>query len=94
MYLEDWPSDKLRMPPEVVFGVPALDVPQYWQRAAGFDDTFIAHTESKHLVRFICEHVAAMTVPGQVIRENIKNRVFFFISLFPRSISKNNLSEK
>ena len=69
-------------------GSPALAVPQYWHRAAGFDDTFIAQTESKHRVKFICEHVAAAATAGHANTANAKNMMLCFISLLTNSISK------
>lgn len=75
--------------PELAGGVPAFDVPQYWHRAAGLDDMFIAHTESRHRVRLIWEQVADHARPGHTIKHKIKIRIFLFISLFHKSISKN-----
>ena len=57
-YLADVPTDTLRIPVSVG-GVPADDVPQYWQRAAGLVDMFIAHAESKHLFKYATEHFFA-----------------------------------
>ena len=69
--------------PDFVGGVPALDVPQYWHRAAGFDETFIAHTESKQRVKFICEHVVAANAAHGIINAPImKKQILCFISLF------------
>lgn len=46
-------------------GAPAVAVPQYWHRADGFEDMFIAHAESRQRVRFAREHAVApcATVP-------------------------------
>jgi len=75
------------MPPDV--GSPALDVPQYWHRAAGFDDMLMAHAESKHRVRFAREHdVAAPEIPGISAIIANKSMVCVFISLLGVSISK------
>jgi hypothetical protein len=62
-------------------GVPALSEPQYWQRAAGFDDMFIAHTESKQRVKLAREHccVAANAPEHTEINNNEdKMRCFIF----------------
>jgi len=64
-------------------------VPQYWHRAAGFDDMLIAHTESKQRVRFAREHVAPNDIPGTDNNMNAKNKMFLFISLLNKTISKN-----
>ena len=81
MYRADAPKDKLRMP-DFFGGVPALDVPQYWHRAAGFDDTFIAHAESRQRVKFATEQDAAFATTGHIIMPSVKNSVLCFISLF------------
>ena len=52
----------------VTVGSPASAVPQYWHLAAGFADMFIAHAESKHLVKFIREHGAAQEIVGATAR--------------------------
>lgn len=75
--------------PELVGGVPALDVPQYWHRAAGFDDTFIAHAESRHRVKFATEHDAAFAIAGHIDIPSIKSNLVGFISLLCKIISKN-----
>jgi hypothetical protein len=62
-------------------GVPALSEPQYWQRAAGFDEIFIAHTESKQRVKLAREHccVAANAPEHTEINNNEdKMRCFIF----------------
>lgn len=61
-------------------GVPAFDVPQYWQRAAGFVDMFIAQTESRQCVKFAREH-AAYDKPGTKAKQSAKNASFLNISL-------------
>ena len=60
-------------------GVPASAVPQYWHRAAGLEDRFIAHAESKHFVRFIREQGAAHPIWGITQRPNIKSANLFII---------------
>ena len=77
LYLADVPTDTDRMP--VLGGVPAPDVPQYWHRADGFDDTFIAHTESRQRVKFAREHVGAASAPLNINRIGNKNNVCVFI---------------
>ena len=69
------------------FGSPAPVVPQYWQRAAGFDETFIAQTESKQRVKFAREHdVAAMPLCVAKIIGNKNSIVLCIISLMPKYI--------
>lgn len=71
LYFADVPMDTER----IAFlddGVPADAVPQYWQRADGFDDMFIAHTESKHRVRFAREQAVA---PYDTPENGTKNSV-------------------
>ena len=72
LYFADVPTDTLRI---VLVGVPASAVPQYWQRAAGLDDTLIAHTESKHRVKSATLHAAcaifACTAPSAIATEKI-----------------------
>lgn len=80
LYLGEDPTETLRMPLDD--GEPALGVPQYWHRADGFDDMFIAHAESKHLVRFAREHEdAAQEPPGISVIASIKSVICVFISL-------------
>jgi len=76
--------------PLSVGAAPALAVPQYWQRAAGFDDMLIAHAESKQRVKLAREHVVAPNdVPGISRTAATKYKVCVFISLFnTESISK------
>lgn len=76
VFFEDAPAPMERM---AVDGVPASDVPQYWHLAAGFPDMFIAQAESKHLVRFMREHVAAPAISGRAIKQDIKIAIFFSI---------------
>jgi len=64
-------------------GAPADAVPQYWHRAAGFDDRFIAHAESRQRVRFAREHVVtARAQQGSDTKNAVKYKTFLFISLF------------
>lgn len=67
-----------------VGGVPASAVPQYWHRADGFADKFIAHAESKHRVKFMREHVAAVAIPGVAIKPMMK--IAILIVILSRSI--------
>ena len=76
VFFDDVPADMLRM---FDAGVPAWAVPQYWQRAAGFDDKFIAHAESKQRVKFMREHVAPKTISGTTSKDNAKIAIFFII---------------
>lgn len=76
MFFDDAPADILFNPDA---GVPASGVPQYWQRAAGFDDKLIAHAESKHLVKFMREHGAAHVIEGKASKPAIKNANFLII---------------
>lgn len=82
LYLAEEPTDTLRIPLSVG-AAPALAVPQYWHRAAGFDDMFIAHAESKQRVKLAREHVVAPNdVPGISSIAATKYKVCVFISLF------------
>ena len=78
LYLADAPADT----DFIAFfgGVPAVDVPQYWQRADGLDDTPMAHTESKQRVKFAREHVAAAFADDKLVKINpkISSCVFIF----------------
>jgi len=69
--------------PVLVGAAPADAVPQYWHRAAGFDDMFIAHAESKHRVKFAREHAAgaAFSAPGTENIIAVKYKICVFISL-------------
>jgi hypothetical protein len=89
LYLADVPTETLRMPLSAG-AVPALAVPQYWQRAAGFVDMLIAHAESKQRVKFAREHVVAPNdVPGISRTAATKYKVRVFISLYiVKTISK------
>lgn len=89
LYLADVPTETLRMPLSAG-AAPALAVPQYWHRAAGFDDMFIAHAESKQRVKFAREHVVAPNdVPGISRIAATKYKVCVFISLYIiKTISK------
>ena len=79
LYFADVPTDTLRIAFLDDGGVPAFDVPQYWQRAAGFDDTLIAHAESKQRVKFAREQVVAAFAPTPNTIAGIKNNMCFFI---------------
>jgi len=69
--------------------VPADDVPQYWHRAAGFEDTFIAHAESRQRVRFALEHAVAPYADVPMVPNiTVKNINFLFISLFKKEYIK------
>lgn len=88
LYFADAPADTLRMPP--AGGVPADSVPQYWQRAAGFELTLIAHAESRHRVKFAREQDAApyacdVTRKPQIIKSIL---CFFMFSLVNDYIKK------
>jgi len=80
VFAADVPTDTLRRPLSWV-GSPALAVPQYWHRAAGFMLTLIAHAESRHRVKFAREHVAAPYALAHIIADNVKKAIYFFISL-------------
>ena len=81
LYFADAPTETLRIV-FVLGGVPASDVPQYWHRAARFDDMFIAHTESRQRVRFALEHVvAALALNDQTSVDNKNNICVFIFSL-------------
>ena len=60
-------------------GRPADDVPQYWHRADGFEDIFIAHAESRHRVRFAREHLAAAFALAHISSADNKNSICVFI---------------
>lgn len=81
LYFADAPTETLR----IAFlddGLPAVAVPQYWHRAAAFDDWFIAHAESKQRVRLAREHVAApYAVPPINNIGNIYNMCVLIFSL-------------
>lgn len=77
----DVPTDTLRMPFDA--GIPPANaVPQYWHRAAGFDDTFMAHAESKQRVKFAREHVTASAIPGARPQVSKKSKMCLLISLY------------
>lgn len=65
----------------VFVGVPASAVPQYWHRAAGLVEMFIAHTESRHRVKLAREH-AACAKHGANMEHIAKNANFLNISLY------------
>ena len=77
VFLEDVPAVKDFIAPAA--GSPASAVPQYWHRAAGLDDKFIAHAESKHFVKFIREQGAAQPIWGNTPKPNAKSASFFII---------------
>ena len=91
------PADTVRI--AFLGGVPAFDVPQYWHRAAGFDDTFIAHTESRQRVKLAREHdtVAAYDVPVASINSALQQAnliikcifLCFIFSLYGKLYQKN-----
>ncbi len=87
LYLADAPADTARI--ALFGGVPALDVPQYWHRAAGFDDMFIAHAESRQRVKLAREHdaVAAYDDPSPSMNSalpqaNLLIKCIFFCFIF------------
>lgn len=81
-YFADVPTDTLRMASPAA-GAPADAVPQYWHRAAGFDDMFIAHAESRQRVKFAREQVVtAFAVRGTAVIIAVKNMFLIFISLY------------
>ena len=78
LYLADVPTETLRIAlPDG--GVPAPAEPQYWHRAAGLDDTFIAQTESRHRVRFAREHVVVAIAAFAVNIDTNKNSARVYI---------------
>jgi len=76
------------MPP--AGGVPADVVPQYWQRAAGFEPILIAQAESRHRVKLAREQDVAPYACGTIrIPQIIKNILCFLIFSLGKTISKN-----
>ena len=79
LYFADAPADIDFMPFFVDGGVPAVDVPQYWHRAAGLDVILIAHAESRQRVKFACEHFDAACACEHSRTADIKVNICFFI---------------
>lgn len=77
LYFADVPADTERI--AFLGGVPADDVPQYWHRADGFDDTPMAHAESRQRVKFAREHVVAACADDRQVNSRPKNSIFVFI---------------
>lgn len=82
----DAPTETLRIASPAV-GAPAEAVPQYWHRAAGLDDRFIAQAESRQRVKLALEHVVTASAPnGAAVNTAIKIKAFLFISLFIKKL--------
>ena len=87
LYFADAPADTDFI--AFLGGVPAPVVPQYWHRADGFDDSPIAHTESRQRVKFAREQTVAAWAVEKNVLNTAKNSVCFFIfSLLNLILSK------
>ena len=87
LYFVFAPAETERIP---LGAVPALAVPQYWQRAAGLLDILIAHAESRQRVKLACEH-AEYAKFGVKTKHTAKNASLLYISLLDKDYTKKHL---